>query len=61
MDVLRLIRVYTTLGLSEAKQVINMCVSSERPIVQTQDIQTAHTLVGELALVGVLASVQYGG
>ncbi len=61
IDLLRLIRAHTSLGISEAKQVIAMCASSERPIVQTRDTQSARFLVQELVKVGVLASVQYGG
>lgn len=59
VEAIRLIRQHSSLGLADAKHVIDDCLASNDARVNTKDVAAARQLVIELAKAGFLATITY--
>lgn len=53
------IRLHCPVGLVEAKNVIDRCLSGERPVVAAVDVDQAKVMIASLASVGFRSRVRY--
>jgi ribosomal protein L7/L12 len=54
------IRCHSSLGLAEAKRIVDECLGGERCVVRILDIEQARSLVATLDAAGFRSQVRYG-